>query len=176
MARLRIIHWTYGLTDHTKSSAQYLQPVLLKKMDYSTDSAAMRAMILRNDEVHLISILWRTGQNSKACVVIQQDVNRWPCILQFYRNFCANDWNVTRGDIMRVKISLLTLNFSILHVNIAMMFNYRNIQNCIVLAVSKIESREGQLKQTCKTLFSAMKKVATLTPSNPAFRLQILSP
>lgn len=57
---------------------------------------------------------------------------------------------------MRVKISLLTLNFSILHVNIAMMFNYRNIQNCtcIVLAVSRIESREGQLRQTCKTLFS----------------------
>ena len=40
---------------------------------------------------------------------------------------------------MRVKISLLTLNISILHVNITMMFNYRNIQSCIVLAVAKIE-------------------------------------
>ena len=75
-----------------------------------------------------------------------------------------------------VNISLLTLNISILHVNIAMMFSYRNIQSCIVLAVAKIESRAGKLKQTCKTLFSAMKKVATLTPSNPAFRLQVFSP
>ena len=74
MARLRIIHWTYGLTDHTKSSAQYLQPVVFKKMDYSSDSAAMRAMILHNDEVHLIGILWRTEQNSKAYVVIQQNM------------------------------------------------------------------------------------------------------